>query len=150
MKMCCCCPGEGVGTEHGVGGKGIGLWFPVKISNLWPQVGKQIKWKIVCFDFYLVGHVLRGNGQRGEASEGALGDCRLVACCGWPLNFWRDFLLQFAATLQAKLFAKLSLRRNAPHQAKSTKQATFQLTAWTHSNFNCLPANVTPPHLVPY
>lgn len=39
--------------------EGIGLWFAAKISNLWPQVGRQIKWKIVCFDFYLVGHVLR-------------------------------------------------------------------------------------------
>lgn len=142
----CCCPGEGVGTEKGGGER---YWTVVPSENFefvassW-QANKMencLLWLLFSWT------CAQGEWTAGGGSEGALGDCRLVACCGWPLNFWRDFLLQFAATLQAKLFAKLSLRRNAPRRAKSTKQATFQLTAWTHSNFNCLPANVTPPPL---
>lgn len=49
---------------------GWGLEYWSEISNLWPQVGRQIKWKIVCFDFYLVGHVLRGRLSRQSEGQG--------------------------------------------------------------------------------
>jgi len=104
--------GKAVRTEH--------CLRVAKISNLWPQLGKQIKWKIVCFDFYLVGHVLKG---LLSSYEGGGGKLQIVESCGWPLNFWRD--LQFAATLQPKLFAN-KLLQWTPRQPN-------QLTAWTHS-----------------
>jgi len=124
--MCCHSAGKRSWVENG--GKAVRTEHCLrvaKISNLWPQLGKQIKWKIVCFDFYLVGHVLKGllSSYETVGGGGGEGDLQIVESCGWPLNFWRD--LQFAATLQPKLFAN-KLLQWTPRQPN-------QLTAWTHS-----------------